>query len=104
MTAAVAFWSNISGGELKPNSSEVSTSSSPPRSAPSGAKTVLHELAKDSAKVPPHGASCEFAISRPMSEFELSTGNSSSSETMPASSAPVVVITLKVDPGGWGDE
>ena len=76
---AVASASNSAGGELKPNSSEVSTSFSPPSSAPSGAKTVLQELAKVSAKVPPQGASWAFAISRPISEFEVSTGNSSAS-------------------------
>ena len=96
--------SNSAGGELKPKSSEVSTRPSPPSSAPRGAKTVLHESANVWAKVPPQSSSCAFGISRPISEFEDSTGNSSESLTIPASRAPVAVMILNVEPGGWGAE
>ena len=99
-TIAVVSGSNSCGGSLKPNSSAVSTSSWPPSSAPSGAKTVLQESAKVCGKVPPQSSSCAFGISRPISEFEDSTGNSSEVVTIPASSAPVAVTILKVDPGG----
>ena len=77
---------------------------SPPSSAPSGAKTVLHESAKLSTKVPPQSSSWALAISRPISEFDDSTGKLSEGLTMPASSAPVAVMILKVEPGGCGAE
>ncbi len=82
----------------------MSTSAGPPSSAPSGANTVLQDWAKLLANVPPQSSSWALGISRPMSEFELSTGNSSDGLTIPASSAPVAVTILKVEPGGWGAE
>ncbi len=45
-----------------------------------------------------------MAISRPMSEFDDSTGKVSVVFTIPASSAPVAVMILNVDPGGCGAE
>ena len=72
--------------------------------ARAGAKTVLHESAKLSTKVPPQSSSWALGISRPISEFEDSTGNSSEGLTIPASSAPVAVMILKVEPGGCGAE
>ena len=65
---------------------------------------MLHESANVSAKLPPQSSSWAFGISRPISEFEDSTGNVSESLTIPASRAPVAVITLKVEPGGCGAE
>jgi len=64
----------------------------------------LQESANVCVKVPPHGESWELAISRPMSVLEISTGNESEVLTMPASRAPLAVITLNVEPGGWGAE
>ena len=65
---------------------------------------MLHDSAKLSANEPPQSSSCAFGISRPISEFDDSTGNSSEVLTIPASSAPVAVMILKVEPGGWGAE
>ena len=36
--------------------------------------------------------------------IEVTTSNTSSSLTLSSSRAAVVVITLKVEPGGWGAE
>ena len=65
---------------------------------------MLHDLAKLSVKVPPQSSSCALGISRPISEFEDSTGKVSEVLTIPASSAPVAVMILKVEPGGCGAE
>ena len=62
------------GGELKPNSSAVSTIASAPTSTPSGANTVLHDCAKLCTNVPPQGASWALEISRPIRLLEVSTG------------------------------
>ena len=92
------------GGELKPNSSAFSNIESAPTSTPSGANTVLHDCAKDCTKVPPQAESWALEISRPIRLFETSTGNVSDGLTAPASRPAVAVITLNVDPGGWGVE
>ena len=102
--AAVALGSNRLGAALKPKRSAVPTRRSEPILGPSGAKTLLHERANAWTKVPPHSSLLALAISRPPTVAELTTGNRSSSLTTPASSAAVVVITLKVEPGGCGAE
>src|SRR5215216_5288871 len=81
---------------------------SAPTLTPSGAKTVLHDSAKACTKVPPHGSSCALWTTRaPLSGsglISVRTGNLSVSFTSWPSSAAVVVITLKIEPGGCGEE
>ena len=99
-TARMAAWSNRLGGELKPYRSAASTRRSEPILAPSGTKTLLHDCAKASTKLPPQASLWALATSRPSTTVEVWIGNWSVSSTTPASSAAVVVITLKVEPGG----
>jgi hypothetical protein len=92
------------GGSLKPNSVASRTSRSAPSSAPSGAKTELHECANEFSRVPPQASPWEFLISTPSIVVKVSTGNVSERFTIPASSAPASVTILNVEPGGWGAE
>ena len=103
-TIRVACWSKRLGGELKPYRSAASTSRSEPIFGPSGTKTLLHDSAKASTKLPPHASLWALATSRPSTTVEVWIGNWSVSLTTPASSAAVVVISLKVEPGGCGPE
>src|SRR5262249_9781734 len=50
----LALAAGTSGGSLKPDASAAATSRLAPSLAPSGAKTELHESAKDCVMLPPH--------------------------------------------------
>ena len=89
---------------MKPKRSAVSTMSSLPISGPSGAKSALHDSAKASRKVPPQNSPLALLMKRPPTLTPSTISNSSSSETTPFCRAAVVVIVLKVDPGGCGAE
>src|SRR3954454_15927292 len=85
-------------GWLNPNASAVLTSFSAPSLAPSGAKTELHDSAKDSASVPPHDSPLAFCSSTPSSVAAVLTGNVSLGLATPLASAAVAVMILNVEP------
>ena len=92
------------GSAFQPYRSAASTSLSAPTFTPSGANTELHDSAKLSWKLPPQNSPLAFSSSTPSMMAALSTGNSSEGLTSRCSSAAVVVMILKVEPGGWGAE
>ena len=83
-----------SGGSLKPKRSATSTSRSAPSCAPSGAKTELHDWAKEATSVPPQSSPLAFSISTP-SSVAWSRRDSLLRLVDRASSAPVSVIDLE---------
>ena len=94
----------MSGRELKPKRSAVSTRRCAPTFTPSGANTELHDSAKLLANVPPQNSPFAFSRSTPSIVVLSCTGNGVVSFTSPASSAAVAVTILKVEPGGCGAE
>ncbi len=97
-------WPASAGSALKPKFSAVWTSFSAPSSAPIGANTELHECANELISEPPQDSPLAFCSSTPSSVAAVCTGNSSLRLAVPASSAPVSVMILKIEPGGCGAE
>src|SRR4029453_2006724 len=88
------------GGALKPKRSATSTRRSAPSSAPIGANTELQDSANEGASVPPQDSLFALASSTPSRVADVCTGKLSEGLTVPASSAPVRVRILNVEPGG----
>ena len=65
---------SMPGGRLKPKSSAISTRRRAPTRAPSGAKTLLHDSAKECISVPPHDSPLAFWISTPSSLVAVCAG------------------------------
>ena len=64
----------MSGGALKPKRSAVATSRLAPSWTPSGAKTELHDLAKETTSEPPQYSPLAFSRSTPSSTAFCCTG------------------------------
>src|SRR3954452_2693436 len=89
---------------LNPKRSATDTSRRAPSLAPSGAKTELHETAKAWSSVPPQTSPLAFFSATPERIASLANGYVLDSDATPSCSAPVAVIILNVDPGGWRPE
>ena len=90
------------GSSLKPKRSAAATSRFAPSSAPSGAKTELHECAKLLRSVPPQNSPLAFWISTPSISVRSWIANFAERLTTLASSAAASVMILNVLPGGCG--
>ena len=88
------------GGSLKPKRSAVATSRLAPSLAPSGAKTELQDFAKDVDRACRRRTRrWRSPASTPSSVAAVWTGKVFAGLVTPASSAPVVVTILNVEPG-----
>src|SRR4051812_25671067 len=88
------------GASPKPKRRATATRRLAPSLAPSGAKTLLHDSAKDSASEPPHDSLLAFSSLTPDRVASVATGNCVDALASPDCSAPASVMILNVEPGG----
>src|SRR5450755_3081901 len=94
----------IEGCWSKPKRLAVATRSAQHRLTPSGAKTELHDTAKAFTSVPPHASPLAFCMVKPLIVVWVWIGKVVLGLTIPACSAPVVVMIFIVEPGGCTEE